>query len=179
MDLNLLSFAHHRPLGYHAVGDLTPSAEIADTLKVTDCAGGRIVAGHIIGGREDCIDVNNHCEGIVIEAAVLEPRGKYIATIKGGSRHITLRCPCVIGHGTETDIDLGNISDQSDEVTGPTLLDCQHQLGPLEPIRVRVLGATRPILLNPIQRYEITVVVPGFFRSWFLKAAKQLKKIFR
>jgi hypothetical protein len=174
-DLNLISFAGRRPLGEHVVGDVLAGPERSDALKVTDCANGRIAAGHIRGGKEDCVDVNNHTTNVVIEAALFEPRGKHLATIKGGSGDITLRGK-VRGHGSVVDIDLGNIADQSDNVTGRVRLDLVHEAG--EPITVRILGAIRPTLLNSHeQRYEVVFALPGFWRSLFLKACKFLKKI--
>ncbi len=175
-DINLLSFAHQRPLGTHHVGDLTPSSFHSDTLKISDCADGMILAGHVIGGKEDANDCNNHCSNVVMQADCWEIRGKYGFTIKGGSSNITL-IGLVRGHGSVVDVDLGNISDQSDDITGPVSLQLAHELGSQEPITVRVLGATNPIILNPEQAYKVIFAIPGPFRSFFLKAYKFLKKL--
>lgn len=176
-DNNLLSFAGRRPLGTHFLGDLVANPEVyADALKVTDCDTGTIYAGRVVGGAEDCIDINNHTSDVEIIAGTLEPQGKFIATIKGGSRNITLRSICVIGHGSEVDIDLGNISDQSDDVTGPVKLALKHRDGDV--ITVRVLGASRPIFLNEHeQKYEVVFALPKPTRSIFLKIYKFLKKL--
>lgn len=177
-DNNLHSIANRRPLGDVYLGDLIADPAVhADALKITNCADGRVFVGRIVGGAEDCIDLNNHCENLEIVAESIEPRGKYGVTNKGGNRNITI-CTKLRGHGSEVDVDLGNVSDQSDDVTGPTKLYIEHELGPQEPVRTRNLNATRPIILNPAQRYETIFAVPGFFRSLFSKIYKQLKKLF-
>lgn len=161
-----------------AYGDLCPpDGSYSDTLKVTACRALTVTAGHIVGSAEDAVDINNHCSSITVVAGLFEPRGKYLATIKGGSSGVML-IGKVRGHGSVTDIDIGNISDQSDNLTRGVVLDLEHELGRHEPIRVRVLGGTRPVLMNASgQRYDVEVVVPGFFRSWFLKGYKLLKRL--
>lgn len=177
-DHNLFSIANRRPLGDVYLSDLiADSAVHADALKITNCADGRIFVGRIVGGVEDCIDLNNHCENLEIFADSIEPRGKYGITNKGGNRNITIHTK-LRGHGSEVDVDLGNVSDQSDDVTGPTRLNIEHELGLQEPVRIRNLNAMRPIILNPLQRYETVFAVPGVFRSLFSKIYKQLKKLF-
>lgn len=177
-DRNFLSFAGERPLGVKIVGDLVPPDDgkpWSDVLKLSNSANGSVRAGHVVGGAEDCVDVNNHCAFLTIEAALWEPRGDYLATIKGGSRNITLR-GTVRGHGKVVDVDLGNVSDQSDDVTGPIELDLVHEGG--EPITVRMLNAVTPKFANGArQRYVISFQIPGFWRSLFSKAYKLLKRL--
>jgi hypothetical protein len=148
--------------------EIRPGSEISDTLKFTsrlhDFVGN---FGHVIGGREDCVDINNHSQRIRIEAGLWEPRGKYLATIKGGSKDIHLSGR-VRGHGREVDIDIGNISDQSDDPTGPVYLNLLHERG--EPITVRVINGERPLLLNETeQKYKIVLKVPTFWGKLFAK----------
>lgn len=173
-DLNLYSLAGARPLGSVVLGDLwADPRQHSDALKVTDCTDGVVEVHHVKGGREDCCDINNHCREILVMADLWEPQGDYVFTVKGGSARVTL-VGRIRGHGRVVDVDLGNISDQSDDITGPVLLNLTHESG--DPITVRVLGATRPIILNPAQRYQVNVVIPGVFRSLFLKAYKLLKR---
>jgi len=178
MDNNLFSLAHRRPLGTYIGNDLIADPAVhSDALKVTDSSDGFIKVGHVIGGREDCVDVNNHCSDLVIEAVLWEPRGLYLATIKGASKRITLRGP-VVGHGKVVDVDLGNVSDQSDDLTRDIRLDLTNLNG--EPITVRVLGSDRPTLLNShLQEYKIVFELPrsSWVKSMFLKLYKALKKI--
>jgi len=155
--------------------DMEGPAGTSDTLKVTASREVMVVAKRIVGGREDCVDVNNRSQDVSIYAEVFEPRGKYLATIKGGSRNVMLRGG-VKGHGSVVDVDIGNISDQSDELTGPVRLDLEHLDG--EEITVRVLGGSRPVFVNgDRQKYRVVFEVPGPFKSFFLKAYKFLKRV--
>lgn len=165
------------PLGDYVVGDLIPPDDsYDDTLKISHCKNGTVRAGRVVGGSEDCLDLNNHCEKLVIEADLWEPRGDYLATIKGGSHAITVRGR-VRGHGRVVDIDLGNISDQSDDATTGVALDLLHEAG--EPITVRVLNALEPQLLNAVsQRYIVTCKIPGFWRPLWAKAVALWRRVF-
>jgi hypothetical protein len=173
------------PLGTYTTEDLDaddyidPSTQkkirAHDTFKLSRCKRGSVKLGHVKGGLEDCLDVNNHCEDLVIEASLWEPRGEYLTTIKGGSRNITVR-GLVTGHGQTVDVDLGNLSDQSDDPTTDVKLDLTHVAG--DPIRVRVLNAAPPILLNGgVQRYEIVFRLPGFWGELWAKCCAVWKKI--
>jgi len=147
----------------------------SDALKITDSSYGMIRVGHIIGGKEDCVDVNNHTSGVRVICDLYEPRGDYVITCKGGSSNIVFE-GFVRGHGRVVDVDLGNVSDQSDDLTTGIRLNLVHEAG--EPITVRVLGADNPALLNAAtQRYDIIFQIPTTWRSLFLKVFKQLKKI--
>lgn len=179
-DINLHSFTGPEFDGQLVVWSdkaIFPGPEISDTLKFT----GRLrdFTGHfglVEGGQEDCVDVNNHCRGLRVSAELWRPRGKYLATIKGGSKFITL-AGNVDGHGSEVDVDIGNLSDQSDDPTGPVYLDLKHVRG--EPITVRIINGARPIVLNPgQQKYTVTLRVPPFWGSVFAKVMHQLKKVF-
>jgi hypothetical protein len=175
-DVNLYSIANNPSVGAVVLGNLWADPTVhADAFKLTNSAHAIIQLGHVKGGYEDCADINNHCQNCTIQADLWEPHGNFLATIKGGSRDITLRGN-VRGHGRIVDIDLGNISDQSDDLTGPITLALKHELG--EPITVRVLGARAPRMLNSYeQRYEVIFEIPNPFKSFFLKLYKQLKKV--
>lgn len=140
-------------VGQRYVGSLVPPDDsYADTLKLSRARDGAITADLVVGGREDCVDVNNLSERVFIHAQRWEPRGKYVATIKGGSSTISLSGE-IHGHGSEVDVDLGNWSDQSSEITRNTKLNLTTADG--SPITVRLLLAERPRLLNAdVQRYR-------------------------
>ena len=175
-DNNLYSICNQTNIGCCHIGDVLASTQHADALKITNSKNGIINAGKIIGGYEDCVDINNHCSGVTIIAELWEPRGDYLATIKGGSSVIQLH-GIVRGHGKVVDIDIGNISDQSDDLTTMVMLNLKHEDG--DPITIRVLGGDKPILINfNTQRYVYKFVLWSGFRSLFLKTYKQLKKIF-
>lgn len=179
MDINLRSFYGLLDEDHVILEDVVADSSIhSDAIKVSACRLMRIdVRGAVYGGKEDCVDVNNKSEDVFIRADLFVPKGKYVATIKGGSKNIHLK-GMVRGHSSEVDIDIGNLSDQSDNLTGPVYLDLVHEDGPDEPIMVRCLGGPRPVLLNEgLQKYEIVFKVPGFWQSWFLKGWKLLKKL--
>ena len=174
-DKNLYSLCNCHPLGTAFVPDLVATPDIADSLKITNCTDGILYAGWIKGGYEDCVDINNHCEHIEVNAELFEPTGSYVATIKGGSRWIYLK-GMVRGHGKIVDIDLGNISDQSDNMTEYVTLNLTHEKG--EPITIRILGCTDPIIINKDrQEYKVTFAIWKPLRPYFLKIYKQLKKV--
>lgn len=179
MDINLVSFFEREN---EAVEVTTPDEipeGISDTLKISGCKAFAVrVKSHLVGGREDCVDVNNKSSNIHISVdGFYIPMGKYVATIKGGSKDVYLG-GYIMGHGDEVDIDIGNISDQSDNLTGPVYLNLFHVKGPQEKITVRCIGGPRPILMNAgSQEYEIILKVPGFWQSALLKAWKFGKKI--
>jgi hypothetical protein len=174
-DKNFLSFSG--PVGLQYTGDLTPPDDsYSDTLKFSAAHEGDVYAGIVIGGREDCVDINNLSRDLFIHSERWEPRGKYLATIKGGSRDIHLGGK-VRGHGSEVDIDLGNHSDQSQRTTGRVTLDLRTEDG--SPLTVRVINAITPIFVNSHeQRYVVVAKVPGFFRRAFAWAYAKLKHLF-
>lgn len=177
MDINLHSFNGPEWNGKSvdwADKALAPGPEISDTLKFTSSLrgfSGRF--GTVVGGREDCADFNDHCDGVTVSARWM-PKGKYAFTVKGGCKGVRIEGE-IDGHGSEVDIDLGNVSDQSDDLTGPVEINLIHVGG--EPITFRVLGAHDPVFLNADkQLYRPVLVLPRFTRSMFLKSYKQLKK---
>jgi hypothetical protein len=132
-------------VGERAFGVLQPPDDsYADTLKITGGSrDGVIKIGVIFGGREDCLDVNNHAENIEVIAGEWRSGGKYVATIKGHSRRITLRG---VSHrpGRVCDVEIGNWSDQCGRDTGPVFLDLTRADG--RPVCVRLFAACNPIL---------------------------------
>lgn len=121
--------------------------DYSDTLKLSHAKYITVKCCYITGGKEDCIDINRMCENILIEDTTLFSGGSYCVTIKGGSKNITLKNVTIDGHGKETDIDIGNWSDQSSELTTGVVLDnVQSRSG--EPVKVRVLWANKPIIIN-------------------------------
>jgi hypothetical protein len=178
-DINLLSFTgpeqNNQTLQF-SDEEVRPGPEIADTLKFTSrLTNFTVYLNTVYGGREDCVDVNNHSENLHIYAKLWVPQGKYLATIKGGSKFITLGGK-VRGHGKEVDVDIGNISDQSTKPTGPVYLNLTHEKG--EPITVRVLNGEKPKFLNAqYQEYVIVFKTPSFFGKLFANIIRQLRKI--
>ena len=174
-DKNLFSIWNKNPVGECYVGDLVATLENSDALKISLSSKGFVSAGTIVGGKEDCVDINNHCRDIQVQATLFVPQGDYAFTIKGGSEDITVT-GVVRGHGKVVDVDLGNVSDQSDDLTRRVSICLTHENG--EPITIRVLGCENPKLLNAgAQKYVYTFRLWKPFRGLFLKTYKQLKKI--
>jgi hypothetical protein len=124
-----------------------------EALKITSKAKDILVRGQEIhGGKEDCLDLNNECEGIRVHFDSWFANGEYLVTCKGGCQNIELS-GCIMRHGRTTDIDLDNASDQSKKPTSNIRLNFKTLDG--SAVRVRCLGPNKPIILNPEQRYDI------------------------
>lgn len=178
-DVNLLSIANETNVSYRQVGALVADPAVhSDALKFSNSHDGYVRVDSIDGGREDCIDVNNRCSSLEIHVHNgMRPKGKYAATIKGGSRNIVL-VGTLENHAAEVDIDIGNQSSQSDELTDDVLLNVAMRDG--SPVRVRVWNAEMPMLTtNKGKRYEF--VFPSQLPLWARRALyfgyKALKKV--
>jgi hypothetical protein len=169
MDKNVISFANDSYF-CRALGDLAPPGPgYSDTLKLSNCSDCTVEASAILGGDEDCIDINRGYN-IHVRAGRLTSGGKYIATVKGGADMVYLS-GCIDRHGSETDIDLGNWSDQASDRTKRVHLNLTTHDG--SPVRVRVLHGWKPLICNPSQAYTIDTRFKGIFR-WAYAALKWL-----
>lgn len=148
-----------------------PKADVYDdTLKFSNADNVVVSNCSVVGGREDCIDINRGCEGIIIEGCDLYPCGEYGMTIKGGSHDITIKDVKFFGHAHDYDIDIGNWSDQSDRrTTGVKLINVRGTTD--EPVTVRVLWGDRPTIIGGNIKLtvvpQLAVVVYRFFRKFF------------
>jgi hypothetical protein len=121
--------------------------EYSDIVKLSNAKNITIKNCFIKGGQEDCIDMNRYCENVLVEDTNVSSGGLYCFTIKGGTKNVTLKNVVVGIHGHETDIDLGNWSDQSSELTTGVVLDNVKSVDG-KPVRVRVLWADKPTVIN-------------------------------
>lgn len=152
---------------YTVGGDVaSPNVSYADTLKLSGVRNLRlIVPGAIIGGAEDCVDIN-HCHDVHLVLGQLHALGNFVGTIKGGSTNITIDYCAITNHGRETDWDLGNWSDQSNAPTGPvTIINRSASRD-----RVRILTSRTPTLTGPFK-------VNALWRYLFLPVMTLLKKM--
>lgn len=125
-----------------------------EALKITSKAKDITVDGIAInGGTEDCLDLNNECSGIKVHFDRWLSGGTYVVTCKGGCTDVELSGR-IDKHGSVTDIDLDNASDQSTKPTRNIRLAFTTDDG--SAVKVRCLGPNSPIILNQSQRYEIT-----------------------
>ena len=109
-DINLYSFGHEhstQDVHYTTCGEIT-IPRWSDTIKITDNINKfSFYADKVFGGKEDVVDINNGADGTCVFINEWHPQGKYVATIKGGSKN-TYLWGNVMGHGKEVDIDIGN-----------------------------------------------------------------------
>lgn len=143
-----------------------------DILKLSHATNTKILSCIIYGGKEDCIDLNRYCNNILIQDTILYPFGNYVCTIKGGTSNVTLKNIILKNRGKETDIDIGNWSDQSNELTTNIILDnvtCYDG----SPVRVRVLWGTRPTVIGGNVKVTVVpkwvVAIYRFFRGLIKK----------
>lgn len=179
-DINLISFngpgENGNCIDLTMNGPIVPGPEIADTLKFSTGLTsfyGRFPS--VTSGTEDCIDVNNLCRNITITADKLVFRGTMGVTIKGGSRNIRITAYNCEGHGKETDVDIGNWSDQSSEPTTGVMLDISRSDGEL--VRIRVINGTKPLLLPGSGPYKFLFPWPWIPRWIVVPVFNLLRKL--
>lgn len=133
------------------VGDVIPPDDTyADSLKISGVIDAVFKVGKLVGSREDCVDINHsHAVSVFIDLA--QPKGTYVATIKGGSTDIDVFVTKQEGHGTETDYDLGSFTEASQDKTTGVHIDVAEYF-PGTPV-VRVINADKPIT-NGLKVYK-------------------------
>jgi len=146
-DVNLISFNGPG----HNGGDVDWSArtliggpDVDDTLKCsTGLTNFNLRVGEVESGREDALDINNHCSNVRVHADQwVFPKGRARTgfTIKGDSHNVHISGN-VLGDPL---VDLGNWSDQSNRPVTGVRLALRRVDG--KPIRVRVLNGDLPKL---------------------------------
>lgn len=187
-DLNFCSFAASIPgtvedyhnetrffEGLDPTRELPPWTRWSDTLHFSAVRRLTVhVRGRLVGGDEDCSDVNNHCEEVYVYADEWWPRGRYLATVKGHSQGTTLSGR-VMGHGRVVDIDIGNASDQSQLPTGPVYLNLTP--GDNRPISYRVIYGHRPVFLNDPSYYHCQFALPLWLGFLWDRGYRWAKKV--
>lgn len=164
-DDNLESYANQRDIVL-AGGPLLDGQDYDDALKFSNCRGVVVRDRTILGGREDCIDINRG-EYLYLHDLNLHPKGKYAVTIKGGAKVVALTDILISGKGSEVDIDLGNWSDQSgDRVSGVSLTRVTRHDG--TPVIVRVLHADMPLVIGGNVK-----VLDRRWMAWFYRLGKR------
>lgn len=139
---------------------------VTDALKISGVKRLRVVVG-VLDGRgatEDAVDIN-HSHDVELVVSDLYAGDRYCATIKGASTNIKIVVVCQHGHGSETDYDYGNFSDTDNgKTTGCTLAignnDCSD-------VRVRVLSADKPTLIDVGPEYRVNTTMRGWFYGVF------------
>lgn len=115
--LSLYETSNGARLAYETLDGAGDTAALKITSRATDI---KVTVGTIFGGSENCVDINNECQTIYVQADVFEVRGKYALSAK------TSNAVTFTGHikGTPSKwhINLGSWSDQSKAVQTNTLL---------------------------------------------------------
>lgn len=154
--------------------DIDVADDIADTLKFSGARDLTVfVQGNVPGGYEDCIDVNNHCKNLTVIAEGLIPRGRYCATIKGGSANIKI-VGNLLSHGEATDVALGEHSDQSMLPTVGVSLGITSIDG--SKVDYWQFNANNPSFLDGTGPYNQEIKIPSWFRGTFARIYRWLKK---
>lgn len=143
------------------IGPIRVKPDWQDSLKYTNHITGFIhQVGTVNGGSEDCVDMNNGANGVHVIAKAFNSQGKYVATIKGGSKNCSLSGNITHG-GSEVDVDLGGWSDQSNVKTAGIVLDLTKGGGP---VTVRVLNADKPAVTPGSGPYQYAFPHPD---GWY------------
>lgn len=141
-----------------------PPAAYDDALKFSNCTDVVVVDCTIRGGREDALDINRG-KRLIFQRCRFESRGRYACTVKGGVSDVTFE-DCTFTAGTETDVDLGNWSDQAPppaRTREVKLYRCKRADGGL--LRIRCLWADKPALkLTPAVVRRVHPVLLLLFR---------------
>lgn len=124
------------------LGDILCPEGYQDALKISGALYVNVFAGTVLGGTEDCLDIN-HSSHVSVYAREFLPKGRYVATIKGGSSYIDVAFD-LCGVAQYTEFDLGNWSDQSKDKTVQVTL--HNRAFDLAGARVRQLHASKPAL---------------------------------
>lgn len=154
---NRLHYAGQSDLVDYA-SDLAPSnRRDGQALSVAACSNVWITVTKIVGGRNSCVDVSNSLN-ITITAGSYWPCGQAVFHVRGGATEVHLKGR-IEGHGSTTDVDLGDASDPAAALTKRVYLDLTTADG--SPVKVRAMKGWMPVVLNPEQPYEITVGSAG------------------
>ncbi len=130
------------PIHINLGGIYTPEG-YQDGLKVSGAQFVDIATDYIVGGTEDCVDIN-HSHSITLTTRTFTPKGRYVATIKGGSSNISIKFDDIASKPKYVDFDLGNWSDQSKDRTGGVTITANQPQS--RQYTARQLHAHRPTL---------------------------------
>lgn len=155
--------------------DVIDGKNFTAALKVTSHAVGiHLLANWIVGGSENCVDVNNEVTDLVVDATTFDIRGKYGLSAKT-STDITF-IGHLAGRATVWEVNLGSWSDQSRKVQTQTYLKLTSYT---YPIRVWIGNADIPVLDDPTKYVFLGFGRYGkFIRSvvmFFWTVGKKLK----
>lgn len=148
------AFPEERDQTYQGL-DLSPGNfwEYTDICKLSNTRRNRYFDFYIVGGREDCIDLNRNSIGNLFERGTLKPNGKFGITCKGHSNNNVFKDITFASHGTEVDIDIGNDSESTMRWTSGTVLE-NIQSSDGKPVTLRVGWGEMPKIINSNIEYQ-------------------------
>ena len=159
---------------YLDLNEVEVGAEIADTVKFSGVRDFTLhIRGNVIGGYEDCLDLNNLCQRVTVIADGLIPTGRYAITIKGGCEDILIDTT-LLDHSKTVDVSLGEHSDQSFKVTREVTLSIAAVDG--SKVTYWQFNADRPHLVGSTGPYDCKIRIPRRFRVVFARVYSWLKK---
>jgi hypothetical protein len=162
-DVMYRAFPEERNQTYHDL-NLNPENPLhyTDICKLSNTRGNSYFDFYIVGGREDCIDLNRNSMNNRFIRGVLRPRGNFGITCKGHSSGNLFEGIVFAAHGTEMDIDIANDSESTMRWTSDTILkDIISADG--KPVTLRVGWGSKPKIIGGNVKYL-------FWQSLGLKA---------
>ena len=143
-DKNLVSLYETDSNKHLSYGVLDGTGDTAP-LKITSKAAQLSVsADRLIGGSENCADLNNEVSNVTVMCASIEPRGKYALSAKTSNG--VFFTGHIVGRANSWEVNLGSWSDQSKAVQTNTHLSLTADK---YPIRVWLGNADYPTLDDP------------------------------
>lgn len=107
-----------------------------DILKFSNRQGISLTGVQVSHGKEDCVDINNHCTNITLQGEFgVNGNGRQCFTVKGGSEDIFIS-GVIHTPGNSTDVEIGNWSDQSYNLSKNVQVNLRRADG--KPVRVRI-----------------------------------------
>jgi hypothetical protein len=151
--------------------------EFSDIFKVSQNKAPVLVENAVISqGHEDAIDINNRCNDVTLLNATIGVTGKgdQAITIKGGSRKIRISGVLHSRSKSKVDVDIGNWSDQSYNLSEDIELNLTHIDG--KPVNVRIGRAKNIKLSGSCKKMVIASILLKAY--WWLKwAVRKVLKI--
>lgn len=132
-----------------------------DALKLSNASNVTFDSWPILGGDEDCVDVNRG-SSIRVDGQFW-PRGSRVATIKGGAKDVALS-GVIHGRAKKFDVVIGQWSDQSNAETGVVYLNLRHDDGSPVTVDIWKGAGVNTTLGGP---YQVTVRPRLLVMAWF------------
>jgi hypothetical protein len=127
------------------LGETIDGSNYSAPIKCTrGVVGISILAGHVIGGKDACVDINDGAKNAFVSIVEAEATGQFVATIKGGAIEPVLWVANVTNHGKGADVILGDWSDQRHDWVKKPILNVSSKNGPATVIW---LASDRPNLV--------------------------------